>query len=140
MIISYLSVCLSGSLSARLSSFHIFNIYPKPLVQTNQTLQNNAKRSAFGVNLDTVISRHIKMYTRYDFVFKFDLTFFFIQSYQYSWLVVWGFPSHSRIFLSFEDVTIAGEGLQILTYVQHICHRAVSVLWRATSRGIRVQW
>ena len=29
------------------------------------------------------------------------------------WLV-WGFLSHSRIFHSCEDVTIAGEGLQIL--------------------------
>ena len=34
-------------------------------------------------------------------------------------LFVWGFSSHSRIFHSFEDVTIAGEGLQILTYARH---------------------
>ena len=34
-------------------------------------------------------------------------------------LFVWSFPSHSRIFHSFENVTIAGEGLQILTYARH---------------------
>ena len=33
----------------------------------------------------------------------------------------WSFPSHSRIFHSFGDVTILGEGLQILTYVRHLC-------------------
>ena len=30
-------------------------------------------------------------------------------------LFVWGFSSHSRIFHSYVDVNIAGEGLQILT-------------------------
>ena len=34
-------------------------------------------------------------------------------------LFVWGFSSHSRIFHSHGDVTIAGEGLQILTYARH---------------------
>ena len=34
-------------------------------------------------------------------------------------LFVWGFSSHSRIFHSYEDVTIASEGLQILTYAPH---------------------
>ena len=42
-------------------------------------------------------------------------------------LFVWSFSSHSRIFHSFEDVTIAGEGLQILTYVRH--------LWPLSSEG-----
>ena len=32
-------------------------------------------------------------------------------------LFVWSFSSHLRIFNSFGDVTIAGEGLQILTYM-----------------------
>ena len=32
---------------------------------------------------------------------------------------VWSFSSQSRIFHSFGDVTIAGEGLQILTYARH---------------------
>ena len=31
-------------------------------------------------------------------------------------LFVWGFMSHSRIFHSYRDVTITGEGLQMLTY------------------------
>ena len=31
-------------------------------------------------------------------------------------LFVWGFSSHSRIFHSYRDVTITGEGLNILTY------------------------
>ena len=34
-------------------------------------------------------------------------------------LFVWTLSSHSRIFHSFGDVTIAGEGLQILTYAWH---------------------
>ena len=34
-------------------------------------------------------------------------------------LFVWGFSSYSRIFHSYEDVTIACEGLQILTYAPH---------------------
>ena len=32
-------------------------------------------------------------------------------------LLVWGLSSHSRIFHSYGDVTITGEGLQILTYL-----------------------
>ena len=34
-------------------------------------------------------------------------------------LFVWGFSSHSRIFHSYGDVTIDGEGLQILTCARH---------------------
>ena len=34
-------------------------------------------------------------------------------------LFVWGFSSHSRIFHSCGDVTITGEGLQILIYARH---------------------
>ena len=34
-------------------------------------------------------------------------------------LFVWSFLSISRIFHSFGDVTITGEGLQILTYTRH---------------------
>ena len=34
-------------------------------------------------------------------------------------LFVWSFASHSRIFHVFEDVTIAGEWLQIWTYARH---------------------
>ena len=34
-------------------------------------------------------------------------------------LYVWSFSSHSRIFHSFGDVIITGEGLQILTYARH---------------------
>ena len=34
-------------------------------------------------------------------------------------LFVWSFKSHSRIFHSFGDVTIAGERLQIFTYARH---------------------
>ena len=35
------------------------------------------------------------------------------------WLVVWSLSSHSGIFHSYGDVTIASEGLQILTYARH---------------------
>ena len=34
-------------------------------------------------------------------------------------LFVWSFSSHSKSIHSFGDVTIAGEGLQILTYAWH---------------------
>ena len=34
-------------------------------------------------------------------------------------LFVWGFSSYSRIFYSYGDVTITGEGLQILTFARH---------------------
>ena len=34
-------------------------------------------------------------------------------------LFIWSLSSHSRIFHSYVDVTIAGEGLQILTYARH---------------------
>ena len=33
------------------------------------------------------------------------------------YLYDWGFASDSRIFHSFGDITIAGEGVQILTYI-----------------------
>ena len=35
-------------------------------------------------------------------------------------LFVWSFSYHSNFFYSFGDVTIADEGLQILTYAQHL--------------------
>ena len=35
-------------------------------------------------------------------------------------LYFWTFSSHTRIFHLFRDVTIAGEGLQILTYARHL--------------------
>ena len=36
-----------------------------------------------------------------------------------SYLLVWSLLSHSRIFHSYGDVTITGEGLQIWTYARH---------------------
>ena len=38
----------------------------------------------------------------------------------YAVLFVWGFSSHSRIFQSYGDVNITGDGLQILTYARHL--------------------
>ena len=35
------------------------------------------------------------------------------------WMFVCGFSSHSRIFHSYGDVTISGEGLQFLIYARH---------------------
>ena len=35
-------------------------------------------------------------------------------------MFVWGFSSHSRMFHSYGDVTMTGEGLQILTYTRHL--------------------
>ena len=40
---------------------------------------------------------------------------------------VWGFSSDMRIFHSYGDVTITGEGLQILTYTRHY--------WSLSSEG-----
>ena len=34
-------------------------------------------------------------------------------------LFIWAFSSHSRIFHSYGDVTITGEGLQIVTFTRH---------------------
>ena len=39
--------------------------------------------------------------------------------YNLFYLVVWGLSSHSRMFYSDGDVTITGEGLQMLTYARH---------------------
>ena len=41
--------------------------------------------------------------------------------------IVWGFSSHSRIFHTYGDVTMTGEGLQILTYARHS--------WPLSSKG-----
>ena len=50
-----------------------------------------------------------------------------IEMYRLSRLFVFSFSSHSRIFHSFGDVTIAGAGLQILTCARH--------LWPLSSEG-----
>ena len=42
-------------------------------------------------------------------------------------LFIWGFSSHLRIFQSYGDVTMTGEGLLILTYARH--------LWPLNSEG-----
>ena len=47
--------------------------------------------------------------------------------YSMSFLLVWSFSFHSRNFHSFGDVTIFGEGLQILTYAR--------LLWPLSSDG-----
>ena len=44
--------------------------------------------------------------------------FFFWEDHFY--LFVYSFSSHSRILHSFGDVTINGEGMQILTYALHL--------------------
>ena len=53
---------------------------------------------------------------------------FVVSSYRRSvCLFVSGFSSHSKIFQTFIDVTITGEGLQILTYTRHS--------WLLSSKG-----
>ena len=66
-------------------------------------------------------------------------------------LFVWGFSSHSRIFHSYGDFTITGEGLQILTCARHswplssegylacnTCHYSCHYLFlRTVAAGIR---
>ena len=48
-------------------------------------------------------------------------------TYLYVWLFVRGLSSHSRAFHSNWDITIAGKGLQILTYARHS--------WQLSSEG-----
>ena len=50
-----------------------------------------------------------------------------MKAYFVIYCLFWDFLSHSRIFNSYGDVTIAGEGLQILTYAWH--------LWPLSSEG-----
>ena len=54
---------------------------------------------------------------------KCDFIYRYIQIF--SCLFVWSFSYHSRIFHSIGDITIAGEGLQNLTFTRH--------LWRLSS-------
>ena len=51
--------------------------------------------------------------------FKMNVVAFACPCADFVCLFVWGLSSHSRIFHSHGDVTIAGEGLQILTYARH---------------------
>ena len=48
-----------------------------------------------------------------------EFGFKFLRKKVFCYLSVCGFTSHSRIFHSYGYVTIAGEGLQILTYARH---------------------
>ena len=62
-------------------------------------------------------------------------------------ICLWGFTSHSRIFHSYGDVTITGEGLQILThtgkmlkhictfYLLDICSTYVELMWIFSTHG-----
>ena len=54
------------------------------------------------------------------------------------YLFVWGFSSHSRIFHSYGDVTITGEGLQILTDARHSCPLISERAKRTVTRGIQL--
>ena len=57
--------------------------------------------------------------------------------------VVWSLSSHSRIFHSYGDVTITGEGLQILTYARHSwpLSSGGSIASRTyCDKGIRLNW
>ena len=57
-------------------------------------------------------------------------------------LFVWDLTSHSRIFHSYGDVTITGEGLQILTYARHSwslsSKRSLACHTSTVIRGIRL--
>ena len=54
-------------------------------------------------------------------------------------LFVWSVSSHSRIIHSFGDVTIAGQGLQILTYARHLWPLRSEGATPTVTRGIRLQ-
>ena len=58
-------------------------------------------------------------------------------------LFVWAFSSHSRIFQSSGDVTIADEGLQILTYARFswlLSHEGCLPCHTFFDTGIRLKW
>ena len=78
------------------SNIYIYMYY----VHVNIEMWLSVKLGALSL-IDREIARHNK---------KLELPWF---------LFVCGFSSHSRIFHSHGDVSIAGEGLQILTYARH---------------------
>ena len=53
------------------------------------------------------------MITFYDVFFYICLYIDQYINFLAGWFAVWGFSSHSRIFHSFGDLTILGEGIQI---------------------------
>ena len=70
----------------------------------------------------------LKQITRIDVYHEwYQWCTFLASSCHYVCLFVWSLSSHSRIFHLFWDVTIVGEGLQILTYARHI--------WLLSSEG-----
>ena len=65
-----------------------------------------------------------KWYWRFVFCLLFGECRYYVSHNLYTFwykydLFVWILSPHSRIFHSYGDVTIAGEGLQILTYTRH---------------------
>ena len=52
-------------------------------------------------------------------IFKVDIAYFTLSFYLFVCLFIWTLSSQPRIFHSHGNVTIAGEGLQILTYDRH---------------------
>ena len=68
------------------------------------------------------VKRRILMSKDPTLIFKIalHLLIFKIIQLQNLCLFLWSFPTHSRIFHTFGDVTIAGEGLQMLTYARHL--------------------
>ena len=117
MIISYLSVRQFVRASVIFSHFqHFIQNHLSKLIKPCKIMLNVQLLELIQIQLLADILKCIPGMT---LCLNLILHFFLIQSYQYSWLVVWGFPSHSRIFLSFENVTITVVGLQILTYAWH---------------------
>ena len=65
------------------------------------------------------ISLSINWILQFDFFYLFLYVVAVYVKGAFLYLFVWGFSLHSRIFHSYGDVTITGEGLQVLTYARH---------------------
>ena len=79
-------------------------------------LQQCFMRMCIYVICKETLKYHWKIFKTYTYLANMYICFF-----------DWSYSSHSRIFHSIGDVTLAGEGLQILTYARH--------LWPLSSEG-----
>ena len=88
----------------------IYNKATKDISVSNLSKRKNKKHFDAGVIVGHIINFTLHIYI--------NLTIRFVQNL-FVYLFVLGLLSHSRIFHSFGDVIITGEGLQILTFARH---------------------
>ena len=122
--------------------------YPRKNVYTNQQKFENPRALTPTKKNDSTVCvsglRSRELFIKHSTISKVDIFHYktweiigskctHFSNYRLSF--VWSFSSHSIFFHSFGDITIAGEGLQILTYARHLW-RFFSVLhlrWHGAS-------